>query len=447
MKRSFLIAAALAATIPGFAQKCINPHFETHRLDYRDLGYPGATEIPADDSPIVALLGHSNGKIYGATTGKRSHLFTYDARVNKVFPLGLLNGEKGVHHCIAEGVDGLVYIGTGLNEIELLTLTKDMPHGRRMIENQLWADIKAKYKDYAGGHLFVYDPKEGDDDTYLGDAKAKVKDLGIPVPGNSIYAMVAVEKDAPKSKLLRSATSEKVTKVYGISYPDAEFFEYDGKEFKRHGKWMEKLSYPGPERSWRGVPRGLAYQNGVVWSSGDDGLLRGFDTATGKFVDTMMRIPGEYWEQQNCNCFPVVEQILNVGEGSLIGTTSDGFVFEVDLDVERLWDYGKPRVERRVRALTQAKDGKDGRFYMVCGEKDSVCRLFSFGLSEGFKDWGVLGVDRSPYYAKIAYQFDSMCTGKDGSIYIGESDRRAKLFIFTPGGEVMEGVLNPTNPR
>lgn len=111
--------------------------------------------------------------------------------------------------------------------------------------------VKAKYKDYAGGHLYVYDPKTGDDDTYLGDAKAKVKDLGIPVPGNSIYAMVAVEKDAPKGKVLISATSEKVTKVYGISYPDAEFFEYDGKAFKRHGKWMEKLSYPGPERSRR----------------------------------------------------------------------------------------------------------------------------------------------------------------------------------------------------
>ena len=32
--------------------------------------------------------------------------------------------------------------------------------GRRMIENQLWADIKARYKDYAGGHLLAYDPKK-----------------------------------------------------------------------------------------------------------------------------------------------------------------------------------------------------------------------------------------------------------------------------------------------
>ena len=40
-----------------------------------------------------------------------------------------------------------------------------------------------------------------------------------------------------------------------------------------------------------------------------------------------------------------------------------------------------------------------------------------------------------------------MSTGKDGTIYSGESDCRAKLFIFAPGGKIMDGVLNPTNPR
>ena len=40
-----------------------------------------------------------------------------------------------------------------------------------------------------------------------------------------------------------------------------------------------------------------------------------------------------------------------------------------------------------------------------------------------------------------------MCTGADGTVFIGESDRRAKLFLFVPGCEVMKGVLNPTNPR
>ena len=424
----------VAATESLFAQKCVNPHFDAQRLDFRDLGYPGATEIAADSSPITALMSHDgNGKVYGATSGRDSHLFVWDARVNKVFPLGQLpKGEKGVRNCMVQGEDGRIFIGSGLSEIELLRLSREMPEGRRAIENQLWRDIKSKYKDYAGGHIYAYNPAKSDAAVYLPGAPAELVDLGIPVPNNSIYSMVMDNTGAI---------------IYGISYPDAELFSCNVVSGKivRHGKWMEKLSYPGPERSWRGVPRALAVaSDGRVWTSGDDGLMRCFDPKTGKFGTSTMRIPGEYWETQACNAFPVVEQLFAKEDGSLIGATSDGFIFAAYPNMDRLINWGKPRVERRVRAATM---GKDGRLYTICGEKDNVCRLFSFRDDEGHIDYGVLGVDRSPYYAKIAYQFDAMATAADGSIFIGESDRRAKLFIFIPGAPVMPGVLNPTNPR
>lgn len=427
-------AAMVAAMGSLFAQKCVNPHFDAQRLDFRDLGYPGATEIAADSSPITALMSHDgNGKVYGATTGRSSHLFVWDYRVNKVFPLGALpKGEKGIRNCMVQGEDGRIFIGSGLSEIELLRLSREMPEGRRAIENQLWRDIKAKYKDYAGGHIYAYDPVKSDSAVYLPGAPANLVDLGIPVPNNSIYSMVMDNAGAI---------------IYGISYPDAELFSCNVVSGKivRHGKWMEKLSYPGPERSWRGVPRALAVaSDGKVWTSGDDGLLRFFDPKTGKFGVSTMRIPGEYWETQACNAFPVVEQLFAKEDGSLIGASSDGFIFAAYPNMDRLVNWGKPRVERRVRAATM---GKDGRLYTICGEKDNVCRLFSFRDDEGHVDYGVLGVDRSPYYAKIAYQFDAMATAADGSIFIGESDRRAKLFIFIPGAPVMPGVLNPTNPR
>jgi hypothetical protein len=333
---------------------------------------------------------------------------------------------------MVQGEDGRIFVGSGLSEIELLRLSREMPEGRRAIENQLWRDIKAKYKDYAGGHIYAYDPAKSDAAVYLPGAPADLVDIGIPVPNNSIYSMVMDNAGAI---------------IYGISYPDAELFSCNVVSGKivRHGKWMEKLSYPGPERSWRGIPRALAVaSDGRVWTSGDDGLMRFFDPKTGRFGSSNMRIPGEYWETQACNAFPVVEQLFAKDDGSLVGATSDGFVFAAYPNLDRLINWGKPRVERRVRAATM---GKDGRLYTICGEKDNVCRLFSFREDEGHVDYGVLGVDRSPYYAKIAYQFDAMATAADGSIFIGESDRRAKLFIFIPGATVMPGVLNPTNPR
>jgi hypothetical protein len=336
---------------------------------------------------------------------------------------------------MAEGGNGLIYIGTGLNELALLNLTKEVPNGRRMIETQLWEDIKARYKGYEGGRLFVYDPGKDDSQVSLPEDMAHVVDLGIPVPGNSIYTLTI---NAGKDK------------IYGLTYPDAIFFEYDvpSKVFKNHGPWLTIKSYAGPERSWRGIPRALAcLPDGRIFSSGDNGLMVCFDPNDKKIHETTLRIPGEYWITQKYEGFPVVEQLLTDLDGTLLGSTSDGFIFRIDKGLSKLKSLGKPMVERRVRAMTI---GKDRRLYMICGEKDNVCRLFSYDLSEngdGFTDYGVLGVDRSPYYAKIGYQFDAMVTANDGTIFIGESDRRAKLFYYLPGGNIVPGVLNPANPR
>jgi hypothetical protein len=50
----------------------------------------------------------------------------------------------------------------------------------------------------------------------------------------------------------------------------------------------------------------------------------------------------------------------------------------------------------------------------------------------GYSDMGVINVDRTPYYMWMGKQFDSMTTGIDGTIYIGESERKSHLFIFYP---------------
>ncbi|WP_020531266.1 PQQ-binding-like beta-propeller repeat protein [Flexithrix dorotheae] len=429
-----IIIISTLSSVAVFAQKWVNPNFMAHRLDYRDLGYPAANEIEADNSPIAALLGHSNGRIYGATTGKQSYLIAFDQRVNKVLPLGKIASEEGVFHSIVEGPDGLVYIGTGKNELKKLHLTKDIPGGRRTIEDQLWKDIQNKYKDYAGGHIYVYDPEKGDGEAYLNEDQAKVTDLGIPVPKNSIYCMVADGENG---------------KIYGITYPDAHFFELDlaSKKLKDHGAWLEKLSYAGPERYLRSVPRSLVVgKDGKVYSSGDDGLITVFNPEKATISQLNLRIPGEYWEAWNYNGFPVIDQMVK--KDSLIyGGTSDGFIFQLDISKNKILNLGKPRWGRRVRAMAL---GNDEAVYMICGEWEDVCKMYSFDTSNkqnGFTEFGVLGVDRSPYYAKRPYQFDYMVKGTDGTIFIGESDRRAKLFIYQPGGGVFDGTLNSSNPR
>ena len=87
-------------------------------------------------------------------------------------------------------------------------------------------------------------------------------------------------------------------------------------------------------------------------------------------------------------------------------------------------------METRIRALTV---GGDGNVYGVGGEDFGVGRLFTYkpGTAE-LVDLGIMDVAIVPYFEWKGLVFDSMVTGQDGSIYIGNSEHRSRLFIYNP---------------
>lgn len=434
MKKFKPIIVLTVVTLSASAQKWVSPNYDNHRLDYRDLGYPGVNEIPADDSRISALLTGKNGYIYGATSGKQAYLFVYDRYINKVRPLGKLPNMSGVHHTMVEDKDGNLYIGTGLNLLDEIPLTKDIPGGHRQIETQLWEDVKNYHDGFAGGRILKFDANNQSETVALPQDYAKVQDIGGVNANNSIYTMT-IDKER--------------NIVYGITYPYAQFFEFNlnTKKIQDHGAILDTLVYSGPERSWRSVPRALlCLKDGKVLTAGNDGLITLFNPKTKKFEYTMLRIPGEYWESWNYTGYPVVEQLIQDQNGIVWGSTSDGFIFKLDLENNEITDLGKPRVARRIRAMAL---GHDKVLYLIAGQLDEPCKLFTYNTENenGFKSWSYISVDHSPYYAKRAYQFEAITTGPDGTIFIGESDRRGKLFMFMPGGQIFKGGLNKKNPR
>ena len=431
-----LLAVLIWVVVPAaWAQKWVNPNFDAHRLDYRDLGYPGVSAIDADDTPITALVTASSGMIYGATSGKSaSHLFLYDRAINKVRPLGKIGHSLGVYHALVEDADGTLLIGGGLSMLAPVRLTSGFPGGFRAIEAQLWKDIAAPYADYEGGHLYRYDPGKSNAGARLPSETCPLDDIGVPVKGNTVYAV---------------ALDAQTRRLYGIAYPDACLFVWDLKKNKtvENLPLLDRKVYSGPEREWRSVPRALyVAQNGRVYTSGEDGRIVYYDPASHVIVRTDMQIPGEYYEAWNYYGYPVIEAWTPVPGGMLYGATSDGYLFRLDADRTRLVNLGKPRLSRRVRGMTL---GPDNRLYLLCGEFQEPCKLISYGVDgqEGFRDWGCLAVDRSPYYAKRAYQFDAMATGVDGTVFLGESERRAGLYLFLPGAVPFPGGFNPRNPR
>jgi outer membrane protein assembly factor BamB len=399
------------------AQHWVNPNFECQRLDLRDLGYPDVNQIPANSSAITSLLAASSGKIYGGTSGEDAYLLVYNPSLNKVKPLGKIKGQQGIYHSLVEDSDGSLYVGTGLDVLRAVDLTSEKS-GPDSVSKALWSDIKRPYEHYEGGHLYRYDPATGNGQVYFPEDASLVEDLGVAVANNGIYALTI----DPRART-----------IYGITYPDGHLFAYKipQKKFQDLGEVDHKIIFDGPERDLRSLPRALVVDDlGRVYTSGDDGLLVYYDPKSGKIQSTGATLPGDYDPIQAYVGHPVVEYLAMDKTGLIYGGSSDGFLFSFDPSTMKLVNLGKPRSLRRLRALTI---GKDGRVYIVAGERTEPCQFFYYDPKEGgFHDLGVIAVDRSPYYSWRGSQFDSIATGPDGTIYLGESERRSHLFLYLP---------------
>lgn len=75
----------------------------------------------------------------------------------------------------------------------------------------------------------------------------------------------------------------------------------------------------------------------------------------------------------------------------------------------------------------------DGKLYGVGGDDDDMARLFSYDPSRGDHEiLGFIDVNRRPCYTWQAYRIGAMCLGADGTVYIGESERKSRLYLYHP---------------
>jgi len=66
----------------------------------------------------------------------------------------------------------------------------------------------------------------------------------------------------------------------------------------------------------------------------------------------------------------------------------------------------------------------------VVGE---MARLFSYHPGRGaYELLGMVDVNRRPYYSWQAYVIDALAIGLDGAVYLGQAERRSKLYLYYP---------------
>ena len=384
MKKHYLtgLSICLFVTSSALAQRTLDYDkvvVPQNRIDARDLGYPPIDIIPNGESAITSLTVAPNGNLYGATSGKRSHLFVLEPRHGYVQPLGFLPETTSVSHALAVSSRGEVYIGTS-----------------------------------PGGHLLKYTPRNEDHQPIRINEACAVADLGQAAKTESIFALTIDRKSDT---------------LYGLTGPNAHFFKYsiDNKEFIDLGIVAREVPEGEKFETEKTMSRMLAVDgNGNVYCSGENGSFFKYDKEMRRLEKLNLQAPAmpgrEPWTR--------VDAFLPDFQGVIYGGTSDGYLFRFDPEKLTIQNLGKPLNQYHIAGLV---NGANGKIYGIGGDEDELARLFAYDPQAGaYEILGFVDVNRRPYYTWQAYVIKAIAAGLDGTIYIGESERISRLYLFYP---------------
>jgi len=263
------------------------------------------------------------------------------------------------------------------------------------------------------GHLFQTDIGQ--------DGTIKIKDLGIPIPGEGIISLAF---DAEKRTL------------YGVSFPTGLFFKYviNSKEIKTYKNIAVTDQQIDTLNEYDLLPhnylcKSLIQADGLIFASMPLNSIFYFDPKNESF-HIVKDIP-EIWGRRTLG---QVESWARSANGKIYGGNSgDGQLFEIDPVTKKIKNLGKPIGMNRLRGLCF---GKDGKLYGLAGGQPGYAHLFSYDDSEGFTDFG------NPEFTTVApgreqgilwrgFQLATITSsGDDKYIVIGEDESLSQLLIF-----------------
>ena len=372
-----------------------------NRISMRDMGWPPLDIIPEDERAVTSMVVAPDGTVYGGTTGYRAHLFTFKPKAALVRPMGFVPGAESIRHSLVALGDGMIYFGT-----------TRWNKGRADLRGK---DVLEKYKDFPGGHLYRFDPSVEEKQrihTHWADPNSQcpgLTDLGIPVPGDGIHAMVGTGN-----------------KLFGVTFPSAVFFVFDLK--KNSVTFTETLSEkPLHGNQFKSIPQYLILdKSGNVWGTWDYGKFFKYKPSEKKLVKLQIATP----TIKGREFMNTVDAFALADDGTIYGGNTDGYLFQLDPEAETVKNLGKPVWQQRMQALVA---GKDGNIYGIAGEEGGIARMFIYRVrSNEYEHLGMIESNHPPYFNWLAFEFDAMVVGHDGTIYIGENSRLAHLFIFCP---------------
>lgn len=372
----------------------------------QELGLSGRTpHIPRNECAITALAMGGSGKLFGATSGNKSHLFAYLPLTKRFLPLNTFGNGNSLCRSMLADWQGRIFMGT-------MGLGKENPEGHLYLYNAPEKELVFKSLDDRdkGEFCLLYKPTR-----IISPALTAIEDLGVPVPGEGVFAMtIDMERN----------------RIYGLTYPGGKFFIYDIET----GKTAVKDIFNEFIGKKSNISRAMEYADGKVYFSGRHGYMIAYSTEKDAFRKTGMKIPVSAGREY----VNTVSAFARTDAGIIYGGTyADGYLFMFDPKEEKLFNLGKPSNESHIRGVTV---GRDGIIWGLCGTDDQLAHLFRYDpLNRNLEDFGMPRAKMPKTW--IMHKADVLITGSDGELFIGESDAISHLFIYYPPIEKISNAI------
>ncbi|MCE6988089.1 hypothetical protein [Dyadobacter sp. CY323] len=392
-KKILLPALYLTCSGPLLAQYTFFTPKEAFAIE---VSLPNSAEkrLPMYRNAITSL--HVQGdRVLGGTTAKDGlspYLFVASISERKVLSTKDLSetitGQKGIATGFCKGADNQLYAGT----------------------------LAQVNKNQQPGHLIQVGIGNG--------GKIEVKDLGAPVAGEGIFALLS---------------NREGTELYGISYPGGRFFTYNiaTKKVQVYDEVAPKEKELKDAHDFAIGPevylcKALVQDNaGLVYGSTAGNRIFAFDPVKKSIQFLETPLPS-VWGRE---VLGQVEAWAKAPDGRLYGgNAGDGQLFVLDPKTKKIKNLGKPMMMARLQALAF---GRDGKLYGLAGGAPGYSHLFYYDENgAGFVDLG------NPEFKMVApgieqgilwrgFQLSTLAASADGKYMVmGEDEALSQLMIF-----------------
>lgn len=385
--------------------------------------------IPAGERSIQSMI--TNGPvIYGATSGRRAHIFRFNPVTGEFRDLVQINGPVTVHHSLTMDGDGSLWFGTTLDKNQLYIASRRKGLNLHLTEV---SKMPMTSDDLHVGYLYRVLRPESE--------QPVVEEMGVPVQEQAIHSMVC----DPARNI-----------IYGFTFPLGRFFIYDiqtgNTETIVYGKRLVR-EYPdslyitedvtefipnSEDILEKNIAKALILDaEGNLYTSGHKGKLLRLRPGTKTFeeIASLPCVPGrEEWTS--------VEALTWSPDGNLYGATIDGYIFRYSPFSNKLVNLGKPFRSQGISGLVCRSNGV---IYGVGGGTlEGLARFFVYDPSEGGfqlatflkEEKNKSGAEWKTTYSPLGivsfHGVGAMVVDPDDRIIIGETMRKANILIVCP---------------